>query len=259
MSNPLDLILHASAEETASGATAVFDIGPRNALRLTLEVAAITGANARLSVRVETSPSGAGGWKTLGTLASLTVATFAEDTFGSVQRYVRFSWALEGTTPAVTFELTGSAHVTYGTVRDLDRLGIQKAALAKVPTGDKVEALIAASDTADRYLCRVFTLPLTKWGSDLRRLVCGIAVYDLMCVRGFQPEGADAIIVKRYDDAIVSLREVGDDKACMPGIEDSDDGDTSTSSDGDYDVACLDDDILFGEYPFGSSPSESSY
>lgn len=251
MSNPLDLTLHASAAETASGVTAAFDIGQRNALRLVLEASAFVGTGAKLTIKVETSPSGDAGWKTIGTLAALTVETFCEDTFGSVLRFVRFRWTLEGTTPSVTFELKGSAHVTYASLRDLDRLGIQAAALAKVPVGDKIEALIAASDTADRYLCREFTLPLLKWPSDLRRFVLHIAVYDLMCVRGFQPEGSDAIIVKRYDDAIVALREVGEGDACMPGIEDSDDSDGSTSADGDYAVAELEPGVFFGAYPFG--------
>lgn len=259
MSNPLDLVLHASAAETSSGTSAAFDIGARNALRLTLEASAFT-AGAKVSIKVETSPSGVAGWKTIGTLPTLTTETYCEDTFGSVQRFVRFTWTIEGTTPSVTFELTGSAHITYAVVRDLGRLGIAEAALVAVKTGNKVEALIAASDTADRYLCRQFTLPLLKWGNDLRRLVAHIAVYDLMAVRGFQPEGADQLIVKRYDDAIAALREVGDDKACMPGIEDSDDGGGSgTSGDGEYDVACLESDVMFSAYPFGQDLDASDY
>jgi phage gp36-like protein len=251
MSNPLDLILHATAAETASGVTAATDIGPRNALRLTLEASAFVGTGAKLTVDIETSPNGTSGWKRIGALPALTVETTAEETFGSVLRYVRFRWALDGTTPSVAFGLTGSAHVTYANLRDIDRLGMAKAALAAVPVSDKIEALIAASDISDRYLCREFTLPLVKWPSDLRRFVVHIAVYDLMCVRGFQPEGADALIVKRYDDAIAQLREIGDGKACMPGIEDSDDGDSSSSSDGDYDVAELSPGVFFGAYPFG--------
>lgn len=260
MSNPLDLILHATAAETAGGVTAVTDIGPRNALRLVLEASAVS-TSAKLTVTVETSPNGSTGWKTIGPLPALTVETFAEETFGSVLRFVRFRWTLEGPTPSVTFGLTGSAHVTYAVVRDIERIGIAKSALAAVPVSDKVEALIAASDTADRYLCREFTLPLLSWGSDLRRMATHIAVYDLMCVRGFQPEGADALIVKRHDDAIIALREVGDGKACMPGIVDTDDGDTggTGSSDGEYAIACLESDIFFDQYPFSEELDHSSY
>jgi phage gp36-like protein len=250
MSNPLDLVLHASAAETSSGVTAVFDVGPRNALRLLLEASGFT-AGAKLTVKVETSPNGTTGWRSLGSLPQLSSETNIEETFGSVLRFVRFTWTLDGTTPSVTFGLTGSAHVTYAVVRDIERLGIARETLAHVKTSDKVEALIAASDTADRYLCREFTLPLVSWGNDLRRMVTHVAVYDLMCVVGFQPEGADALIVKRYDDAMACFREVGEGDACMPGIVDSDDGDSGGVSDGVYDVACLEPGIFFGEYPYG--------
>lgn len=250
MSNPLDIVPHASAAETASGVSGMIDIGARNALRLTLEASAFT-AGAKILVEVETSPSGAAGWKKLGSLPELSVETTCDDTFGSLLRYVRFRWTLQGATPSVTFELKGEAHATYAAVRDLGRLGIAEASLGAVKLSAKVEALIAASDTADRYLCREFTLPLLKWGNDLRRLVAHIAVYDLMSVRGFQPEGADALIVKRYDDAIAALREVGEGDACMPGIVDSGGSGSSTTSDGEYDVACLESDLLFSAFPFG--------
>lgn len=258
MSNPLDLVLHASAAETSSGTTPSFDIGPRNALRLLLEASAFT-AGAKLTVTVETSPNGSSGWKSLGPLPALTAETYCEKTFGSILRFVRFVWTIEGTTPSVTFGLTGSAHVTYAVVRDIERLGIARDTLSHVDTSDKVEALIAASDTADRYLCREFTLPLVSWGNDLRRMVTHVAVYDLMCVQGFQPEGADALIVKRYDDAMACFREVGEGDACMPGIVDTDDGDSGSAvGDGAYDVACLEPGIFFGEYPFGED-AEAAY
>jgi len=258
MSNPLAVIGHASGAETVSGVSSVIDLGARNALRVTLEASVFTGTNPKITVKVESSPSGTAGWKTIGTMPALSVETFCEETLGSVLRFVRFSWTVEGTTPSVMFSLTAEAHVTYASVRDIERIGIVKATLATVKTGDKVEALIGATDTADRYLCREFTLPLTAWGNDLRRLVTHIAVYDIMCVRGFQLEGADAIIVKRYDDAIAALREVGDGDACMPDIVDTDPG-GSSSGDGDYDVAELEPGIYFEAYPFGESLDDSAF
>src|SRR5215216_4151816 len=107
MSNPLDLVLHATAAETSSGVTAVFDLGPRNALRLLLEASDFS-AGAKVSVKVETSPNGSTGWKSLGSLPQLAAETSCEETFGSVLRFVRFVWTLEGPTPSVTFGLTGS-------------------------------------------------------------------------------------------------------------------------------------------------------
>lgn len=255
MSNPLAVTIHSLAAETTSGVSSVLDLGPRNALRLALDVEAIA-AGAKLTVTLEMSLTGTGGWKKVpDPIPALTVPTSCEQTVGSIQRFVRASWVVDGATPSATFLLAGEAHTTYAKVKDITTLGIAIKALQTVSIHDKVEALIAASGILDRYLCRQFTLPLTAWSDDLRRMCAQIAVYDLMAVRGFQPQGADELIVKRYDDAIASMREVAAGKACMPGISDTT---PETSGEGEYDVAETQPDIFFGEYPFNVDITRTS-
>jgi phage gp36-like protein len=255
MSNPLAVTLHGLAAETTSGASAALDLGTvRNALRLVLDVEAITAA-ASLTVAIQTSPTGTGGWVAVAAFDAVTATTSVEQSFGSLQRFVRAAWTITGATPSISFGLAGVAHVTYAKVRDLTTLGIATKALQTVSVHDKVESLLAASAIADRYLCRQFTLPLASWGDDLRRMVAQIAVYDLMAVRGFQPQGVDELIVKRYDDAIAALREMAAGKACMPDVVDTT---PETSSEGEYDVAETQPDIFFSEYPFNVDITRTS-
>ncbi len=92
---------------------------------------------------------------------------------------------------------------SYATPSDMVRFAINATALAAVSTGDKQAALDAASSYADSKLRGRFSLPLSAWGDDLRRVVCWIAAYDLMVVRGFNPIlGADSLLRTRYDDAV---------------------------------------------------------
>jgi phage gp36-like protein len=97
----------------------------------------------------------------------------------------------------------------YADRTDLTRLGLATGALTNVPTATQDDALDAASAVADGYLRGRFELPLTAWGDDLRRAVCGIASYDLMVVRGFAPgAGNDETLRLRYEDAVAWLKSI---------------------------------------------------
>jgi phage gp36-like protein len=107
----------------------------------------------------------------------------------------------------------------YATTSDLSTYGIPAAAIASV-SGQTQAALDAASAKADSYLVNRYTLPLTQWGTDLTSAVCAIAVFDLMALRGFAPEGADDMIRGRAKDALRWLEQVGSGAATPIGIVD---------------------------------------
>lgn len=109
---------------------------------------------------------------------------------------------------------------SYATTADLTKLAIPAEALVGIVAADQDAALAAASSLADSYLASRFSLPLTKWGDDLRRAVCLIAAYDLMTRRGYNPEGGDANLRLRYDDAIRWLERVADGRIA-PAVTDS--------------------------------------
>jgi len=91
----------------------------------------------------------------------------------------------------------------YAERGDLLRFGLSADALAGVPTATQDEALDGASSMLDGYIASRRKLPLSAWGDDLRRYACGIAAYDLMVTRGYQPgAGNDEQLRMRFDDAL---------------------------------------------------------
>jgi phage gp36-like protein len=97
---------------------------------------------------------------------------------------------------------------SYATTADLVKYGLLAEAFTGVTVVEQ-DALDAASALAESHVKKRYTAPLTAWGLDLRRAVCHIASYDLLCQRGFNPQrGADQVILKRHDDAMNWLRDV---------------------------------------------------
>lgn len=67
---------------------------------------------------------------------------------------------------------------------------------------------------------------------DLRRAVCCIAAYDLLSVRGYNPEGADENLRLRYEDAIRWLKGVASgfiDPGLIDSTPDEEEGGVATA------------------------------
>jgi phage gp36-like protein len=116
--------------------------------------------------------------------------------------------------------------VPYATRMELERLALPPEAVAGISDDPlEVDAVVnqgleAASATADGYLAARFDLPLTAWADDLTRVVCIIAAYDIMVVRGFNPDFVDENLRQRYDDSLRWLRDVAGGKV-HPAVTDS--------------------------------------
>jgi len=114
---------------------------------------------------------------------------------------------------------------SYASPTDLTSFGISAAALAGISGTVQQAALDAASGVADGYLRARYTLPIVTPDTGLKRAVCGIAAYDLLKARGFNPEnGADQIIVKGYDDAMRWLRDVSNGVVAPALVDSTPDG-----------------------------------
>lgn len=97
----------------------------------------------------------------------------------------------------------------YATLAQLDEAGLPATALASIGSPARTAALVKASGVADGYLRKRFALPLSAWSDDLTQVVCEIAAYNLMSVRGFNPaSNADTLLAQRYQDAIAWLKDV---------------------------------------------------
>lgn len=94
----------------------------------------------------------------------------------------------------------------YATRADLPVFGgLSAAALSSpnTPTAAQDAALLTNSELADSYLRQQFTLPLVAWGADLKKHVVWMAAYDLMCLRGFNPNNVgDVVFLDRYKMAL---------------------------------------------------------
>lgn len=115
--------------------------------------------------------------------------------------------------------------MAYADLDDLARHGLPDAALEDLDDTTKSKALDAASSLANGYLrASGLVLPLTAWGDDLTKKVCHIATWDLMCLRGFNPESqTNDVVRQRYEDAIAWLVAVSKGVVVPDGIEDSSD------------------------------------
>lgn len=104
-----DIELHPSGQETTSGSGDSVEVD-RGVARLTLDVTAVgADADETLDVSVETSEDDAT-WREVGTFTQHTQPDGVASerlTFAGLDRFVRVSWTVGGTTPEFTFEVSG--------------------------------------------------------------------------------------------------------------------------------------------------------
>lgn len=213
--------LLAPAAQTVSGAGASVDLGTRDRLlRQTITFAAVTGTSPTADVRLEASDDGTT-WTTFATFTRAKAVGVERIVAISPARFVRVAWSLAGSSPSFTFGVAGTRGVVYASLDDLDAYGMQAAALTSFSASKRAGALAAASAKADSKLGVRYDLPLVAWDTDLRECVCKIAAYDLLSVRGFNPDGADQNIRDRHKDAWAWLKDVADLTAEPVGIVDS--------------------------------------
>jgi phage gp36-like protein len=112
----------------------------------------------------------------------------------------------------------------YATRADLANT-VSAAALAHLSTGAAQQdaKLLQASEEIDGYLRNQYVLPLKSWGSDLVQRCCEIAVYRLLCLRGFNPE-TDGLYLTNYEQTVKWLQRVADGHI-SPDLVDSSPGD----------------------------------
>lgn len=101
--------LAASAARTTSGSGSPFPMEGHTALRLLLDVTAASGTTPSLTVTVETSGDGSTGWRSAGAFAAKTAVSQERLSLGNLDRFVRVSWTITGTTPSLTFSVSGEA------------------------------------------------------------------------------------------------------------------------------------------------------
>jgi len=109
---------------------------------------------------------------------------------------------------------------SYAKPSDLANAGVNPSVLSKIGPGEQASAILNASGELDAYLAARFTLPLLATTGALTTHTVGIAIYRLMCVRGYNPESDGSMFRKRYEDAIAWAKGVADG-SINPAVVDS--------------------------------------
>jgi phage gp36-like protein len=224
--------LAASSVQTTSGTGAAVDLSTRDRLlRQTLAVSSAT-ANSTLTVRLESSADGATGWKQFGAFTPATTTGAERLSFVSPERYVRAAWTITGGAPSFTFAVSGTQGICFANLEQLAGFGLPNAAISNLVATTRAEALAATTELASGILAARYTLPILLWGTDLAQATCKITAYDLLSVRGFNPDGDDKNVRMRWQDAMDWLKAVAEGSISPVGLVDSptdDDGDDSGS------------------------------
>lgn len=112
LSHGADVTLLASGALTASGQTAAIDVGGAPTLRCQVRVSAVSGTSPSVTVTVQTSHDAGAtdAWRTAGSAFSAITAV-GDSPWQSfvVDRYVRVSYTVSGTTPSLTTAVVGEA------------------------------------------------------------------------------------------------------------------------------------------------------
>lgn len=102
--DPVTLVPDAARGTAGSGPGAA--MGEAATLRVDLVVSAVSGTTPALTVTLEHSPDGQD-WSTHSAFAAATAAGTQRKVAAGLDRYIRCSWNVTGTTPSATFRVAG--------------------------------------------------------------------------------------------------------------------------------------------------------
>lgn len=107
-----DLTVLASGALTATGQSAAVDVGGAGTLRAQVQVSAVSGTSPNLTMTIQTSHDAgvADAWRTAGAAyGALTAVANSPYQCFVVDRYVRCSYVITGTTPSLTTTVVAEA------------------------------------------------------------------------------------------------------------------------------------------------------
>jgi hypothetical protein len=106
-----NLSVEAGVTRTATGSSNAIDVGERSSACLELNVTAASGTSPTMTVAIETSKDGSGtglgAWRSVASFAAATGVTSERKSFAGLDRYVRATATIGGTTPSFTYSVSG--------------------------------------------------------------------------------------------------------------------------------------------------------
>lgn len=112
---------------------------------------------------------------------------------------------------------------SYATPANFATYGLPDPTVGGMSSATIQAALDAASNRVDGYLADKYTLPIsTPYPLVLVQTVCQLAQFDLLCVRGFDPElSLHNVIRMRYEDAISWCKDIASRRTLVAGLIDA--------------------------------------
>lgn len=105
-----EVTLMASAARTSSTTSDVYEVGDKGTLRLSLAISAISGTGASLHAQIETRESySSGTWRVVDAFGPKTATGTEYRSMSGLDRFVRAVCTIAGSSPSITFALTGTA------------------------------------------------------------------------------------------------------------------------------------------------------
>lgn len=219
MANALPVTLLALGAQSASDSGDAVDIGTRTAASLHLEVAAVTLGGGTFTVTIETSPDGTN-WRAVNSISVASPASRQSFVAFGLAKHIRAAWTVAGGATA-TIGLAGTAHQIYIEPEDIRKYGMPGTALDDFTDAELLDYCLSVTDEADGYIGASYELPLTAWGQDLRMHAAKMAARYIMDRRGWDPEGADAVIMRGHEHALKWLDRISNGRLKPPGLIDT--------------------------------------
>lgn len=108
-----DLVVQDNVTRTATGNSTPIEVGDRGVANLEVVVTAASGTTPTLDIAIQTSKDGSGtglgAWRTIASFAQLTAAGSERKSFAGLDRFVRATSTIGGTTPSFTYSVKGEA------------------------------------------------------------------------------------------------------------------------------------------------------
>ena len=174
-----------------------------------------------ITLKVETSPTTSGPWSPALHFASATSTSTVELLHThKLDRYARLTWGANmGGSDEIS--VLGEVCPLYALPEHVDALSVPAAARDGLSANDLALIAKSATDFANSHLCQQYDLPLTSFGSDLRRACAHVMGYDIMCTLGFRPDQYDENVRQRYEDAVAWFEAVARGEKCPAGVVDA--------------------------------------
>lgn len=110
----------------------------------------------------------------------------------------------------------------YAALTDAYTFGLPAAAIPAFITSQMQQSVLDSVNAEfEAAASGQYTLPLLKWGPDVVRSICTVWRWEIMCIRGFNPEGTDVNYRYAAEAAREWWAEIQEGRKSPPSIVDS--------------------------------------